>query len=57
MMFDLICPDLNAYRNGRGWISWNEPSIYCVLLYRIDYAIRQLKFKPLRLFLSVIHFI
>ena len=34
-MFELIRQDLKAYRNARGMIQWNEPSIFCVLFYRI----------------------
>jgi hypothetical protein len=38
-MFELIRQDLKAYRNARGMIQWNEPSIFCVLFYRIGHAI------------------
>ena len=55
-MFELIRQDLKAYRNARGMIQWNEPSIFCVLFYRIGHAIRQIRFKPLRLFLTLIHY-
>lgn len=55
-MLNLIRQDLKAYRNSNGRIQWIEPSLCCVILYRIGYAIRQIRFHPLRLLLAIIHY-
>lgn len=54
-LYRTIQADLNNYRNKNGRIQWDEPSIPCVILYRIGHAIRQIKFSLIRIPLSIIH--
>lgn len=54
-MFRILKQDLNAYRKGNGKIQWDEPSIPCVVLYRIGQSIRKIKFTPFRVLLSMFH--
>jgi serine O-acetyltransferase len=51
-----IISDLKRYIspfNNR--FEWNEPSYIVLILFRIGSSIRKIKFKPLRILLSVLH--
>lgn len=53
---NLIISDIKRYQNGfTGKFEWNEPSLIVIILYRIGYAIRKIRFAPLRWILSIIH--
>ena len=52
----LIISDLKRYKNSfNNRFEWNEPSYVVIILYRIGFSIRKIKFKPLRFLLSAIH--
>lgn len=55
-MFDKIRQDFRAYRNSKGRIQWEEPSILCLLLHRAGHAIVNIRFTPLRIVLTIIHY-
>lgn len=55
-MIEKIRQDLQAYRNSKGRIQWEEPSIPCLLLHRMGHAIVHIRFIPLRILLSILHY-
>ena len=54
-MISTIKEDLKAYRKSNGKIQWDEPSIICVILYRIGHRIQKIKFAPIRILFNIIH--
>ncbi len=52
----MIISDLKRYVNPfNNRFEWNEPSYIVLILYRLGSSIRKIKFKPLRVLLSLIH--
>lgn len=54
-MISIIKEDLKAYRKKNGRIQWDEPSIICIILYRIGHRIQKIKFTPIRIICNIIH--
>lgn len=54
-MFRLIKLDFKRYKNENGNYEWVEPSLYLIVLYRIGFAIRKIRFVPLRILLTLLH--
>ena len=57
-MISTIKEDLKAYRKSNGKIQWDEPSIICVILYRIGHRIQKSNSPPSELYsiLFICHF-
>lgn len=52
----MIISDLRRYVNPfNNKFEWNEPSYIVIILFRLGSSIRKIKFKPIRIFLSLIH--
>ena len=51
----IINSDLKRYRTANGKFEWYEPSVPVIIFFRIGSYIRSIKFKPVRIFLSIFH--
>lgn len=54
-MLQKIKADICRYKKQNGGFSWEEPSLIVIILYRIGYSIRKIRFVPARIFLSILH--
>ncbi len=54
-VWSIIKSDLNRYKKQNGGYYWDEPSLISIILYRLGYAIRGIRFAPVRILFSIIH--